>query len=331
MRMLLFIIVITCFITDITAQYNRTVVVEHFTNTVCSVCANRNPGFYENLNQHPDILHIAYHPSSPYASCQFNQHNVEDNDSRTNYYGVYGSTPVLVIAGEPIHVGTDYSDAALFEPYTNQNTNVDITIEQFKDAGVLYAQVSLEIDEVELGTEMWLTVPIVEKVVNYDAPNGETEHFDVFRKEATQNGNGALLSFTEAGSFSIDLALEVEMDTIWEFDQIYTMAILQDAETQELIQAAAVPPSLSIPINTIAVKYLQGVRIGPNPVKNELNIQLKGALPSTAKLFSLTGQLLVIKAFESQTSFDVNNLSPGIYIVEIKNEEGIAVEKILIE
>jgi len=330
MRIFLFLSALIIFVSDISAQYNRTVVVEHFTNTVCSVCANRNPGFYDNLNAHPDVLHIAYHPSSPYSSCVLNQHNVEGNDERTNYYGVYGGTPVLVIAGEPIHVATDYSDPELFEPYANQNSNVEITIQQYKENGILYALVTLLIEEAVGGTDMWLTVPIVEKVVNYNAPNGESQHHDVFRRSGFQSGNATQINFVNPGVYLIDVNIQVDIDEAWDADQIYTMAILQHVESKEVIQASAVSPNLNIPINTGAINSLQGITIGPNPVKSQLGIQLQNTLASTAKLFSLTGQLLAIQAFSGQTSIDVNNLTPGIYMLEIRNEEGMAVEKIVV-
>ncbi len=44
-----------------------------------------------------DVVHVSYHPISLYSNCQFNQLNPQENDDRTKYYGVFGSTPRLVI------------------------------------------------------------------------------------------------------------------------------------------------------------------------------------------------------------------------------------------
>ena len=38
------------------AQVERTVIVEHFTNTRCGICAFRNPAFYENLNNQENVF-----------------------------------------------------------------------------------------------------------------------------------------------------------------------------------------------------------------------------------------------------------------------------------
>ena len=96
------------------AQVPKKVIVEHFTNTVCSVCASKNPGFYTNLKNQQGVIHLAVHPSSPYTSCILSKHNVSENDARTNYYGVYGATPRLAIQGVVIASNANYSSAAIF-------------------------------------------------------------------------------------------------------------------------------------------------------------------------------------------------------------------------
>ena len=84
------------------AQVEQKVIIEHFTNTRCGTCANKNPAFYETLANYPQVLHVAYHPSSPYANCAFNQQNKEDNDARTHFYNIYGGTPRAVVQSDVI-------------------------------------------------------------------------------------------------------------------------------------------------------------------------------------------------------------------------------------
>ena len=73
------------------SQSPKQVVIEHFTNTKCSICASRNPGFYSVLANYPQVIHIAYHPSAPYQNCYFNLQNKPENDARTNYYNTYAT------------------------------------------------------------------------------------------------------------------------------------------------------------------------------------------------------------------------------------------------
>jgi len=99
------------------AQISQKVIAEHFTNTKCSVCASRNPGLIQNFVSNPDVLHISIHPSSPYATCIFNQHNKTENDDRTKYYGLYGSTPRLAINGNVQASSVNFGSSTLFTSY----------------------------------------------------------------------------------------------------------------------------------------------------------------------------------------------------------------------
>jgi len=226
-KQIVFSVVVLLFSYDAFAQVAKNIIVEHFTNTVCSICSNRNPGFYENLNKQEGVLHISYHPSRPYSSCVLHQHNEEENDGRTKYFNVYGGTPRLVIQGEVIAGGADYTKNALFEPYQTQTSPVSIAIEQtiIENYGM---EVNIAIkNEMELdSTDMKIFAGIAEKVVEYNAPNGEKQHFDVFRKAYTAvEGNPIRLEKTE-GSIA-ELSYIVVPDESWVLDQIFCYVILQ--------------------------------------------------------------------------------------------------------
>ena len=48
----------------LSGQTDRNIVVEHFTNTRCPICGNRNPGLFDNLAQQGDnVLQISYQES----------------------------------------------------------------------------------------------------------------------------------------------------------------------------------------------------------------------------------------------------------------------------
>jgi hypothetical protein len=83
-------------------QIPKAVIAEHFTNTWCSICASRNPGLLSNLNSFPQLIHIAYYPSSPHAGCPLTMHNPVEANARTNYYGIYGGIPQLVVGGSVV-------------------------------------------------------------------------------------------------------------------------------------------------------------------------------------------------------------------------------------
>ena len=170
----------------VNAQVPKKVVVEHFTNTKCSICASRNPGFYTNLNSQTGVIHLAIHPSSPYAACFLSMHNPIENDGRTNYYGIYGGTPRLVIQGTVISSSVNYSSASIFTPYLGQTSPASIKIYQYKYGNdSIRSRIVIKTEATHTLTNLSLFVALAEDTINYTGSNGESVHYDVFRKSYT--------------------------------------------------------------------------------------------------------------------------------------------------
>ncbi|MGK0363827.1 MAG: hypothetical protein ACI85O_000880 [Saprospiraceae bacterium] len=314
-------------LTTLSAQVEKKVVVEHFTNTKCSVCANRNPDFFANLDNHPDVLHIAIHPSAPYSDCFLNNNNPEENDARTNYYGIYGSTPKLVIQGENIAVNADYGDAEIFAPYLGETSPLSIDIFQLDDFETgLSGDITIRVEaENDLG-ELDLFVALVEDTVFYDAPNGEDMHFNVFRKR--------LIADFETFSFpnnSVGESLYFPMGALdieeWDKDRLTIIAILQRTDTKEVIQAAQTVGFVMAGTNDLP--KLQNVNISPNPVQTQLNITLESNTETEVRLIDITGRILSSASFQNETQINTSELAKGIYFIELKNEEGRLTQKVV--
>ena len=109
-------------------QVEKRIVVEHFSNTQCPICFGKNPGLYQNLDHFPRIIHLSIFPGSPYPNCFLHLQNPLASDGRTNYYGVYGSTPRLVIQGDPQSFSVDFNDPSIFAPYEDQTSPFSMKI-----------------------------------------------------------------------------------------------------------------------------------------------------------------------------------------------------------
>src|SRR5690606_4388636 len=110
----------------------KQMLVEHFTNTLCSVCASRNPGFKANLNNESNYTLLSIHPSSPYPSCLFNNHDKRGNDGRTKFYGIYGGTPLIALNGPVISSRADYPKPPILDENKNDRRELRIRIDQLK-------------------------------------------------------------------------------------------------------------------------------------------------------------------------------------------------------
>jgi hypothetical protein len=71
-----------------------------------------------------------------------------------------------------------------------------------------------------------------------------------------------------------------------------------------------------------------GVNVFPNPFHDKINILSNAKGVSIAKVFTVTGQLLLQRNFSGTTQLNIPNLSEGIYLVEITSSSGTQVFKL---
>ena len=73
---------------------------------------------------------------------------------------------------------------------------------------------------------------------------------------------------------------------------------------------------------------LDSVSIYPNPVLNDLHIDLHSSIQiQEAKIYSITGQ--VVLQVQNKKDLDVSNLNPGIYLLKVKTSQGTITRKIV--
>jgi len=72
--------------------------------------------------------------------------------------------------------------------------------------------------------------------------------------------------------------------------------------------------------------------IYPNPAGNKLFIKTDSAMNGTIRILNLSGQLLAEMSFENSLSeISTENLKPGIYLVKVIGNKGVAVKKFIKE
>lgn len=277
------------------SQVAKKTVVEHFTNTQCSVCASKNPGFYANLNSQANTLHLAIHPSSPYIGCLLYQQNPTANDARTNYYGIYGATPRLVINGNVISPSANYSSSAIFAPYQSLTSPASIRIvqEKFANDSIKSTIVIKTVATNTLGN-LSLFVALAEDTVFYTGSNGEPMHFDVFRKSLTNTTGNAITLAPTVGD-SVVFTFSSPSNLIWNFSRIYTLAILQETASKNLVQAEAVPAYAGIITKGTVLKS------GLSTPIPSANIIFENSVYSYQTVADLNG------------NFSISSIHPGTY------------------
>ena len=332
--LVLLLIVITN-ATDLLAQTQRNVVVEHFTNTRCGICKSRNPGLFSNLSTSPEVYHISYHPSSPYSSCLLNKHDVGGNDDRTKYYGVYGSTPRVVVQGSAKGNGESFTSKDLFSAEQNKMTPLDIhltTLQKGKDS--LEVRIIIKNLATNSLKDMQLYAVAVEDTVFYEAPNGEKEHHNVFRKVLV---NEALMIPSTVGDSVVFIA-KTANKAEWNASRMYVMAFAQTAD-KRVEQVASSEGDADIDggggTNSLTQLFLNSFSVYPNPASATLTIKTSPNDEAQEVVLTNVMGMDVVHSLvhaDGHSEISTSDIPNGTYFVKVISELGqaSAVKKIVV-
>ena len=298
----------------------RQIVVEHFTNTWCSICGSRNPGLFTNLAQSPDVMHLAIYPSAPYKGCPLSHYAPADQDARTNYYGIYGGTPRLVIGGKVLEASENYSGAAIFAGERGQFSSFGLKVELRRIDGqtgemrsVLYKRDTSSLDS------LTLYGLLTQDTIDFAAKNGEAHHYDVFRK-SLWGRDPVLIRIPAAVGDSIVQTASFAIDANWDTQRIYATVLAQrrDRRVEQAARSAALSEASAgmrpaIPATGNVICY-------PNPATSWLFLATPGYI--SIQIRDVQGRLLIDKVFVGSLGVDVSGLAPGMYVITAATATG---------
>jgi hypothetical protein len=297
--------------------------IEHFTNSKCGVCGNRNPKYYAMAEKYKaDIHHIAFHPSFPYSSCIFYQANTVGNDKRSLYYGVQG-TPSIWIEGKQAPSATTVINETDLTAQLNKTSPVAISVVENSGANRI-VKVKIKNAGITTSGTYTLFTAVVEKVVNEATSNGEKAHYDVFRKMLPDDAGQSVT--IEKGMADKTFTFSYTLDAKWLDAQVYTVAYLQDPVTKEILNSGTkfdLVADEDVYTDTAFELY-------PNPAQSTLivdaaNIEAKA---TNLSVFNLLGQLVLQENISNERKvLNINTLPQGQYILQVKTDKGILSRK----
>lgn len=300
------------------AQVPLRPVAEHFTNTKCSICASKNPALYSNLSANPNMMHLSIHPSSPYPSCILSQQNTADNDARTNFYDIYGGTPKLVLNGI-LHQGTNFSSPTLFDPYENLTTPFDVRMEQTKSNGnMVWTKIVVKTVADHALSEALLFAGLAEDTVFVNGGNGEPTHPNVLRRALT-SPSGLLIDLPALPGDSSVFEFSADANAVWDFDRIFSVAILQDATTKQVLQTAktGIGSSGGGTTSTQEAEQRGKFVLYPNPANELLTIENLGQEDFLLEIIAVDGRAVHRSTNPSKVLIGTASLQNGTYLVRL--------------
>jgi hypothetical protein len=296
-------------------QTKKYALVEHFTNTLCGICAGSNPAFFTavKVETNTNMHHISYHSAIPYSTCKFYVADKVPQDARASYYGLPGTPRVSINGQNLVSVGS-ISEATLTETMGATNT-ATVKVKAFQNIAASTNR---------------LFIALVEKKVSYAAPNGEPTHYNVFRKFINIGGEaGDVLAAINNGA-EVTVSANYAMDPTWVASQIYAVAWVQNPTTKEVLNSGTrFDVASAVEENSVDMQ----VAVVPNPTLGKTVLSFDKLTPQYLTVTNVAGQVVQnIKLTQSSSyELDMADLAKGIYFVKVYAKEGVALKKVVKE
>lgn len=303
------------------ASAKKYLLIEHFTNSRCGVCASKNPAFYNLIGQvqyADDIHHISIHPMFPYPSCVFYQANTVENNAWTALYPVQG-TPSIVLNGALQTPSTPILTETKLQTFLGQTSPLALQVIESGPNNARTVQVTAKaLGDIPAGNYK-IFVAIAEKTVNQQTPNGESVHHDVFRKMLTEVGGDAFQAPSVGGTVTFNY--EYSIPGTWNPDEVYVLAFVKEVDTKQVLNSGTrFDPVLTATADLDPSRVL----ISPNPVSQFAWVALADDKAAQVEVFSSNGQRVAASFEYHEKGLMISTVSftPGIYYVKIIGEKG---------
>jgi hypothetical protein len=312
----------------------KNMLMEHFTNSKCSICASKNPSYYTLIGSAanaPKINHLAIHPSTPYNTCVFYLANTTENQAWANFYSIQG-TPQVFLNGV-LSSGGSLMTQAKIDGAAALTSPISLEVVETEQPNGTDIKVDVTIKTVDSAIpagDFKLFVAASEKTVNQTTSNGEAVHHDVFR-DMLPNSTGETLVLPAVGQ-SITFSYTYTVATGWKKDQMFATAFVRNMTDKKILQSAT--KFNVVTLDAPQVVDNQQVSLFPNPATDELTLTFDQNLVKfqTAEMFNAAGQKVAVSSkiqSAGKLSLDLKNIESGVYFLKMQTENGVIVRKFL--
>lgn len=237
------------------AQYQRLVLFEEFTQASCGPCASQNPGFNALLQANETkTVAIKYQVWWPGYDPMYLQ-NSPDVDSRVDYYSVTGVPHGTMDGAAIVNDCAYYTGAPACADQTEIDNeyavtsplNVVVTHSFNADYTTIYVHVDVTAGS-DLTGSLKLQTVVTEKEIDFATPpgsNGEMEFFGVMKKMLPGADGTSTGDFLAGETKSYDF--EWDLSNIYNLNQLMVVAFVQDDATKSVIQAGKSDPNTGLP------------------------------------------------------------------------------------
>jgi thiol-disulfide isomerase/thioredoxin len=301
------------------------VLIEHFTNTWCPICASKNPTFFSLIQKYPkNVHHVSIHPPYPYSGCPLYQYNRTENLERATYYKVQGSPSLVINGGVPTGSTPLLSEANLKNEIA-KTSPVSVVVKETRNGGARNATILVKSSSPIAG-DLRLVVLVAEQNLRFTASNGELDHYNVFRKFLTPvTGQKITIPSTSEQKFDFNF-----MDTAgWNPEQVYVLAFVQQANTNEVLNSGTKFDALTTGLKS--GPQIRALSIYPTIAQQQINVERPSDKVTDYQILSVQGQIINqgILNGAKQASISITGLTAGVYWIKIQDDKHVFLAKFI--
>lgn len=290
------------------------ILLEQFSNSFCSICANRIPQFRSNLQGFENDYHlISFFAPSPYPACIYYNANKPQNDARIGFYGVQG-TPTVHVNGLRVNQGSSIVPVALLEELSDGTSPIELTVNKISNGNSFDVSVNVKSHSELSGGSYALHTIVVETLVVGGPLPAYQNHHNVFRTMLTPN-SGAPFMAADPGE-EVSYTFSFQPETTWNADSLVIIAFVQDTNTKDVLNSG----SNLDPVST-AVKETDKLNfsISPNPAVDFLRIN-PGTFSSSFdfQIFDANARIVQSGQFTGEL-INVSKIPAGQYWLSIRS------------
>jgi hypothetical protein len=242
----------------------RTVLFEESTNYGCPPCFTANPTIHQFLEDYSvsQVIPIKWHVWWPNASDPYYNHNPTPVQNRISYYGI-NAAPDCVVDGTNGPIPGSYGSMQQYvENRLVISSPIAITAAGAVNGTNYDATITVNVEQVPAAGDYRLFIVFTEHHIHFPSPNGEQDHYDVFRK--TTNNTGEAINLTSVGQQVFNRSFPI--DPLYQTAQMQVVAWVQNFSTREVLNAATTWPKPAHYVRLAA--GTPGVVNNPNTVAN---------------------------------------------------------------
>lgn len=233
-------------------QSQRMVLIEKGTNASCAPCASQTPGFESTLDPVSDkYILLSYQWYYPGYDPMYEHNPVESDYRFSSYYGQNG-VPTAMIDG--VVPGSSYPgfngqwyagalggfSAQMVEDRYEETSPFTIDIEYTLTPSEISATVTVTCSEAITASNLKLRIAVIEKVINFDSPPGETnmDEFHGVMKKFLPGTSGLDLQNTWNPGDTETFTESWTHQNVYDYEELAVVAFVQNDSGKEVLQAA---------------------------------------------------------------------------------------------